>query len=172
MSDSIEGRDRSAGRGAVDSATREPPLPGIDIRPKPPLGITTESGITLGPASRGTRLFGQLIDASFAALPTVAAGFVARFSGGLAAPIAALGMAWTFFYLFLGDGLHEGQSFAKQMLGVRVVDAATGKPCTFGQSFVRNIFTILGPIDWIFIFGESHQRLGDKVAGTIVVTAD
>jgi len=24
-------------------------------------------------------------------------------------------------------------------------------------------------IDWLFIFGEKHQRLGDKVAGTIVV---
>lgn len=147
-------------------------MDGIDVRSKPTLGIRTESGITLGPASRGTRLIGQLIDASFAALPSVAAAVIARYSGGLAAPIALLGAAWTFFYLFLGDGLHEGQSFAKQMLGVRVVDAATGKPCTFGKSFVRNIFTILGPIDWIFIFGESRQRLGDKVAGTIVVTAD
>ncbi len=152
------------------------PTRGGRLLAKPPFGVTTDGGITLGLASRGTRLIGQLIDASFAALPSVAAGLIGRFSGGLAAPIAApiaaLGVAWTFFYLFLGDGLHEGQSFAKQMLGVRVVDAATGKPCTFGQSFVRNIFTILGPIDWIFIFGESHQRLGDKVAGTIVVTAD
>jgi hypothetical protein len=31
---------------------------------------------------------------------------------------------------------------------------------------------LLGPIDWIFIFGDRHQRLGDKIAGTIVVTAD
>jgi uncharacterized RDD family membrane protein YckC len=28
---------------------------------------------------------------------------------------------------------------------------------------------ILGPIDWIFIFGDRRQRLGDKAAGTIVV---
>ena len=28
---------------------------------------------------------------------------------------------------------------------------------------------LLGPIDWIFIFGDKHQRLGDKLAGTIVV---
>jgi uncharacterized RDD family membrane protein YckC len=35
---------------------------------------------------------------------------------------------------------------------------------------VRNILlSILGPIDWIFIFGERRQRLGDKAAGTIVV---
>jgi hypothetical protein len=29
----------------------------------------------------------------------------------------------------------------------------------------------LGPIDWIFIFGERHQRLGDEAAGTIVILA-
>jgi len=28
---------------------------------------------------------------------------------------------------------------------------------------------LLGPIDWIFIFGERRQRLGDKAAGTIVI---
>jgi uncharacterized RDD family membrane protein YckC len=56
---------------------------------------------------------------------------------------------------------------------VRVVDARTGEPCTYRQSFIRNILlTFLGPIDWLFIFGERHQRLGDKAAGTIVVTAD
>lgn len=135
-------------------------------------GITTPQGLTLGLASRWTRFLGQMIDGSFAALPAFAAAIVARNLGAIAFPLIALGGAWSFFYLFLGDGLHEGQSFAKQWLGVRVVDAKTGRPCTFGQSFVRNIFTVLGPIDWIFIFGDAHQRLGDKAAGTIVVTAD
>jgi hypothetical protein len=27
-------------------------------------------------------------------------------------------------------------------------------------------------VDWIFIFGERYQRLGDKIVGTIVVMAD
>lgn len=49
-------------------------------------------------------------------------------------------------------------------------DATTGAPCTYGQSFIRNLLlAVLGPIDWIFIFGERHQRLGDKAAGTIVI---
>ena len=135
-------------------------------------GITTAQGATLGLASRWTRFLGQMIDGSFAMLPMVLAGFLARFIGGLALPLMLLGAAWSFFYLFLGDGLHEGQSFAKQWLGMRVVDVATGKPCTFGKSFVRNICTMLGPFDWIFIFGEAHQRLGDKAAGTIVIVAD
>ncbi len=83
------------------------------------------------------------------------------------------GMVWAFFYLLLADGLHDGQSFAKQWLGMRVVSERTGAPCTFVQSFLRNILlTALGPLDWIFIFGERHQRLGDRLAGTIVIIAD
>ncbi len=66
--------------------------------------------------------------------------------------------------------MHDGQSVAKQWLGMRVVDRTTGEPCTFGQSFVRNLLLILlGPLDWLFIFGERSQRLGDKVAGTTVI---
>lgn len=136
------------------------------------LGIPAAGGVTLGLASRWTRFLGQMIDASIAGVPMFVATSVMRFSDVPPFPLLVLGAAWSFFYLFLADGLHEGQSFAKQLLGVRVVHAETGAPCTFGKSFVRNIFTILGPIDWIFIFGERHQRLGDKVAGTIVVVAD
>jgi uncharacterized RDD family membrane protein YckC len=56
-------------------------------------------------------------------------------------------------------------------LGTRVVSVETNAPCTFGQSFIRNLLlAVLGPIDWIFIFGERRQRLGDKAAGTIVVS--
>jgi uncharacterized RDD family membrane protein YckC len=33
----------------------------------------------------------------------------------------------------------------------------------------KGSLAILGPIDRIFIFGERHQRLGDKAAGTIVI---
>jgi hypothetical protein len=38
---------------------------------------------------------------------------------------------------------------------------------------VRNIsLLILTWIDWIFIFGERRQRLGDKLANTVVVKVD
>ena len=56
------------------------------------------------------------------------------------------------------------------MAGHAVVDAATGSPCTFGQSFIRNLLlAVPGPIDWMFIFGERRQRPGDKAAATIVI---
>jgi uncharacterized RDD family membrane protein YckC len=135
-------------------------------------GIRTRAGIHLAFASRGTRFLGQMIDSFFATTPLFVVGAIARFVGPLASPLGMLAVAWLFFYLVFGDGLHDGQSFAKQWLGMRVVDAQTGDPCTFGDSFARNALSLLGPIDWIFIFGDRHQRLGDKMAGTIVVMAD
>jgi len=129
-------------------------------------GITTASGITLGHASRSTRLLGQCVDGFIAGAPV----FIANLLGQPLVTIIAV--VWAFFYLIFSDG-NAGQSVAKKWLGMRVVDAKTGAPCTYGQSFVRNILlTFLGPIDWIFIFGDRHQRLGDKAAGTIVVVAD
>ena len=114
-----------------------------------------------------------MIDGFFAGAPLLFAAFLSTRGNLFGIPLVLVAIAWAFFYLMLADGLHDGQSFAKQWLGMRVVSVDTGEPCTFGQSFVRNILlSILGPIDWIFIFGERHQRLGDKLAGTIVVTAD
>jgi uncharacterized RDD family membrane protein YckC len=56
------------------------------------------------------------------------------------------------------------------MLDIAVVDRRSGRPCSAGQSFLRNLLlALLGFFDWVFILGERHQRLGDKVAGTIVV---
>jgi uncharacterized RDD family membrane protein YckC len=135
-------------------------------------GITTSTGVTLGYASRGTRLLGQGVDGLIAASPMIAVAILSQFNQGLGAPLIIPAAICIFLYHAFADGLHQGQSVAKQWLGMRVVDARTGAPCTFFQSFVRNVLAILGPLDWIFIFGEQHQRLGDKAAGTIVVVAD
>ncbi len=81
-----------------------------------------------------------------------------------------LGILPALWYLLFQDGMPEGQSLGKKGVDTRVLDAKTGRPCTYGQSFIRNIsLIVLNWIDWIFIFGEKHQRLGDKLAGTVVV---
>jgi uncharacterized RDD family membrane protein YckC len=121
-------------------------------------------------ASRTNRLFGQIIDGFIGAAPlviTVALSPLFHVFSGL---LTLASFAWMAFYYLLGDGLPGGQSYAKKWLGMQVVDATTGAPCTFIQSFIRNLLlAVLGPLDWIFIFGERHQRLGDKAAGTIVI---
>jgi uncharacterized RDD family membrane protein YckC len=132
-----------------------------------------EATVTL--ASRFRRLIGQGIDAVIGFTPLVFAAI--RVGSGSSSSVwgasfIIAGIAWVGFYHFFADALNEGQSVGKLWLGMRVIDARTGAPCTYYQSFVRNLLlSIAGPLDWIFIFGERRQRLGDALAGTIVVEA-
>jgi uncharacterized RDD family membrane protein YckC len=125
-------------------------------------------------ASLPQRLAAQFLDGLVVAVPVLALvyggtalyGFIDWPAGVLIA--AAIFYALT--YVLFSDGLAGGQSLGKRWVGIRVISAETGAPCTYRQSFVRNILlSVLGPIDWFFIFGERRQRLGDKAAGTIVI---
>jgi uncharacterized RDD family membrane protein YckC len=79
-------------------------------------------------------------------------------------------VGFALFYLWFADGFSNGQSYGKRVFNTAVVDYDDGTPCTCGQSLVRNILlSVLGPIDWVFIFGEQRRRLGDRAAGTKVV---
>lgn len=129
---------------------------------------TTTTALPL--ASRSNRLTGQILDGFVGAAPAIAGGLLSMVSPAAGAILLIIGLAWSVFYYLFADGLPGGQSLGKRWLGMQVVSEATGQPCSFGQSFVRNLLlAILGPIDWIFIFGDRHQRLGDKAAGTIVI---
>jgi uncharacterized RDD family membrane protein YckC len=74
------------------------------------------------------------------------------------------------FYILFADGLPGGQSLGKRLLRTAVIQERTGQPCGWWRSFVRNfMLALLGPLDWVFVFGKRRQRLGDMAAGTIVV---
>jgi uncharacterized RDD family membrane protein YckC len=121
-------------------------------------------------ASLSQRLAGQFLDGLVASVPAIAAFFLTFVLHGAGIVLIVLACLFAFFYTLLADGLEGGQSWGKRMVGIRVVSMQTGAPCSFGQSFIRNLLLmILGPIDWLFIFGDRHQRLGDKAAGTIVI---
>jgi uncharacterized RDD family membrane protein YckC len=123
-----------------------------------------------GYASRSDRLLGQFIDSIIGALPVIGAVVITWFSGALGIASMLGAALWSMAYYLFADGLRDGQSYGKRYVGMRVIDARSGASCTFGQSFVRNLLlAFLGPLDWIFIFGEQHQRLGDKAAGTVVI---
>ena len=122
-------------------------------------------------ASRASRLFGQFLDAIVAFGPVVVLAMFDTFGSVIRPLVMLAGLLAIAYYLF-ADALPGGQSVGKRVLGLEVVDAETGAPCTVWQSFVRNVLlAVLGPIDWVFIFGERHQRLGDKAAGTVVLAA-
>lgn len=121
-------------------------------------------------APRADRLLAQLADWLIGAIPVLLALAASTISESLVPVLSLAGMVWWIGYFLLADGLPHGQSYGKKVFSMRVVSAETGEPCTFFQSFIRNLLlSVLGPLDWIFIFGEQHQRLGDKAAGTIVI---
>jgi uncharacterized RDD family membrane protein YckC len=76
-----------------------------------------------------------------------------------------------FVYYILWELLRRGQTWGKRQMGLRVVkvDGFSLDPTSI---FVRNIFRVIDnlPILWIVpLVTERSQRLGDLVAGTIVV---
>jgi len=111
-----------------------------------------------------------VLDGIIGSLPFLGSVVISSFSDTLGLVFLLPSLLWSFGYYLFADGLRAGQSFGKRYIGTRVVDAASGAACSFGQSFVRNLLlALLGPLDWIFIFGDRHQRLGDKAAGTVVI---
>jgi uncharacterized RDD family membrane protein YckC len=116
-------------------------------------------------ASLGERLGGQMLDG------VVAYGglFLGTYITGTLGVTSAPAMILCLLYLLFADGIGGGQSIGKKLLGTSVVFAATGGPCGHTASFVRNAMMMFGIFDWMFIFGDRHQRLGDKLAGTVVV---
>lgn len=117
-------------------------------------------------ASRGERAGAQLID-TFVALAVLVFCFLLS----IVVPGALMaGYVLSFAYLLWADGLPPGQSLGKRALGIAVIDERTTKPCTYSQSFLRNLsLLLLGIIDWLCILGRTRQRLGDMAARTRVV---
>lgn len=70
------------------------------------------------------------------------------------------------FYGLFKDGLNEGRSVGKNAMHLRVINYNTGAPATYGESCVRN-FCSCCPC-WLFVDKE-HRRIGDYIAGTIVI---
>jgi uncharacterized RDD family membrane protein YckC len=133
-------------------------------------------------AGLGSRFTAQLIDSLALSAILIALGFASLGlglllgNGGLAALVFfMLGFRAFWAYWVLPEALWAGKSLGKLALQLRVVDVRGG-PVTVGQAIVRNLFRIVDflPVYYaagaIAIFISSrNQRLGDMVAGTIVV---
>ena len=80
----------------------------------------------------------------------------------------AIGAALLFFI----DGFGDGQGPGKKLLSLQVLRLKNGKPCSFKDSFVRRLAGIFQPLDFFWTLGEKKQRMGDKLAETVVVKLD
>lgn len=76
-----------------------------------------------------------------------------------------------FSLLFCKDCIN-GQSIAKRMLRLQVVDNKTGAVATPMQCFIRNSTLILLPIEFLLALVRPDKRIGDKIAGTKLVIYD
>jgi len=109
-------------------------------------------------ADQGARLLAFAIDLAGAAL-------VFGLLGELLKPLAIAGW-WG--YLLLRDAI-PGGSVGKRLLKMRVVRIPGERRMTLGASFFRNLTHVFFMIDALFILGERRMRLGDMLAGTIVL---
>jgi uncharacterized RDD family membrane protein YckC len=91
-------------------------------------------------------------------------------------------------YLLISDGLFDGRSFGKKIIGLKVVSADADKPCSFKDSILRNsifgigyllykipwfgwVFTVIAVVlEFIILLGSKNgMRFGDEIANTKVV---
>lgn len=78
-------------------------------------------------------------------------------------------------YILFKDAFWNGQSLAKKLFRLRVVDLKTRVKCRWWQSLVRNIvfFVPLSmPIELVIAYmNPDRRRIGDFLAGTMVIEA-
>jgi len=72
---------------------------------------------------------------------------------------------------------HSGATFGKRLVGLKVVKQEEGATLSWQDSIVRNVLRL---VDGLFFYlvaailvwtSPTGQRLGDKIAGTVVVRA-
>ena len=84
-------------------------------------------------------------------------------------------------YAFIKDGLGNGQSLGKRVMGLKVVKVSDGGKCTIALSALRALVgTLIGLLPCIGYFIEpimvlatdDGRRLADRAAGTMVISAN
>ncbi|MBI4654210.1 MAG: RDD family protein [Nitrospirae bacterium] len=108
--------------------------------------------------------------------------------GALAEIIPKIGYFAGMVYLLISDGLFEGRSVGKRIIGLKVILQETMQACTFRESVIRNFLFAVGYvliavplIGFIFpviilifesllmIGNEKGMRFGDEIAKTQVI---
>ena len=82
-------------------------------------------------------------------------------------------------YVLMRDGLFEGQSLGKRLIGLKVVAHDDQRPCTFADSAVRNFLWVIPIVHVVMGLTGLHDLLhdrhgrhwGDRLAKTQVVPA-
>lgn len=98
----------------------------------------------------------------------------AEAAGGFGMFGLLVGLCGSLFYGFFLEGYWDGYTVGKKVLGIKVVKE-DGSACGYGGAFLRNVLEIIDGLFYYvvgFVFmasGDKRQRLGDRIAGTVVV---
>jgi uncharacterized RDD family membrane protein YckC len=136
-------------------------------------------------AGLGTRVIAYLIDllvraAALLLLLAAAGGLFGRLETGLvphwvvvAGILVFFALQWGYFTLF--EAFYNGQTPGKRLLAIRVIKEG-GYPASFLDVALRNLVRTVDFLPAAYgigviaiFFSSRHQRLGDIVAGTLVV---
>jgi uncharacterized RDD family membrane protein YckC len=99
------------------------------------------------------------------------AGRLARWGGSWALAVMILGFFLLEYGYFAGaEALTNGRSLGKRALGLRVVSQYGGR-APVGALLVRNLVRLVDSFIgvWLVMFDPRARRLGDRLAGTLVV---
>ena len=86
--------------------------------------------------------------------------------------ILLLSVALWLFGILCMDGVKKGGGFGKRLMSLQIIRLKDGQPAKMKDVFVRHFAGLFQPIDWLFLTGKERQRMGDKLAKTIVVQLD
>jgi uncharacterized RDD family membrane protein YckC len=133
------------------------------------------SGLTYSNLSlRADRVMAELIDAFYIFLAYVFILAIVWFLNINEKTGINLFLVIWLSYFLIKDALPNGQSLGKKSVNIKVVSIRTGKNCSILQSLVRNIVLfvpVLSIADLFWIGRYERQRIGDVLAGTIVIDA-
>ncbi|GAA0455409.1 RDD family protein [Halococcus dombrowskii] len=131
----------------------------------------------------GARIGAQIVDSiAVGLIVAVISGVIGGVGGAIGGDAGSaiggigllLGAVAGFVYFFLLEGLWDGYTVGKKLFGIKVVEE-DGAQCSLSSAFVRNLLEI---IDGLFYYligfiamaaSDKRQRLGDRLAGTVVV---
>ena len=129
----------------------------------------------------GARIGAQILDQILIVLIAVFAGmFMGMFgaaagSAELASSLMLLAIVvFAAGYFLLLEGIWDGQTLGKKLLGIKVVKE-DGSECGIKASVLRNVLRVVDALFYYvvgFVFmasSDKRQRLGDRIAGTVVV---
>ena len=136
--------------------------------------MSTQAATGAQLAGLGPRLISGIIDGVILYVVNFIISLILGSNGAGLASLISLIIGIGYFVYFWS--MRNGQTVGKQVMGLRVVKA-DGTPITPVTALLRYIGyfvnTVLIFLGWIWIIIDSqHQGFHDKIAGTLVVTAN